>query len=74
MQIGRIAAIDDRESGIEAQLRRIVAQQPVAQRMEGARPGQPLRDGLRLAAERVVERLAQDLQCPAAHLHARRGA
>jgi hypothetical protein len=48
-----------------------MAQQAVADRVERARPGQALRDGLRLAAELVVERLAHDLVGAALHLGGR---
>ena len=39
-QVGRILAIVDRESGVEADLQRLVAQQAGADRVEGAGPGQ----------------------------------
>ena len=68
-EIGGVAAVDDGVGGFEAELRRIVAQQPVADGMESACPGEALRDGLRFAAQRVVERLAQDLHRSPPHFH-----
>ena len=45
-QIGAVAAVDHGELRIELQVARIVAQQPVGHRMEGAGPGQALRQDL----------------------------
>ncbi len=43
-QIGRIAAVMDRECPIEPDLRGVFAQQSRADRVKGARPGEPTRD------------------------------
>ena len=67
-EIGRIAAIDDGELWIELQMTGVVAQQPVRHRVERARPGEPLRDALTHAAERLVQRLLDDVARAAAHL------
>ena len=62
------------ERRIEAHVLGVVAQQAVADGMERAGPGEPLRDRLRLAAELVVEGFAHDLVGAALHLDARRAA
>ena len=56
---------------IELQVPRVVAQQAVADRMEGAGPREPLRNRVADAAERLVERLLHDVVRAAAHLGGR---
>ena len=61
-----------RECRIEADVLGVVAQQAVADRMERARPGEPLRNRRRLAAaELVVEGLAHDFVGATLHLDGR---
>ncbi len=67
-QVRGVAAIDDRELRIELQMRRVVAQQAIADRVERAGPLQALRDDLALAAEHVAQGLAHDVHGTAAHL------
>src|ERR1043165_521037 len=50
-QVGGVAAIDDAERGIETHVFCVVAQEPVADGMERARPGETLRQLLGLAAQ-----------------------
>src|SRR5690242_9738182 len=70
-EIRGIAAIDDAELRIEAEMRGVVSQQPVADRVEGARPTEALRDARCSPAGILVERLAGDLVRPTPHLRRR---
>ena len=63
-QVGRVLAVMDREGGIEADLRRIVAQEPGADAMERAGPGQ----GVGHHACALAHDLAGDPLDPARHL------
>src|SRR5205823_3790762 len=66
-----IGAIDDAEVRVELQVRRVVAQQAVADGMKGTRPAQALGDAVADAAQGFVERLARDFLRAAAHLGGR---
>ncbi len=63
-QVGRVAAVVDGEGRVEADLGGALAQQPRADRVEGARPRQRRRRGLGLGAHRM----ADDALHPARHL------
>ena len=70
-QIRRVGAVQHAELRIELQVRRVVAQQPVADGVERARPAHALRDGLADTPERFVERFPGDLEGAAAHFGGR---
>ncbi len=63
-----VAAIYHGELRIELQVLRVMSQKPVADGVERAGPGQPLRDGVTHAAERFVERHLDDFMGTTAHL------
>ena len=63
-QVLGLAPVVDRERRVEAERRGMGAQQPGADRMEGAAPGQ----ARRAARRRQAERLVQDPADPALHL------
>ena len=67
-EVSRIASVDDGEAGFEVHLPTVMAQQAVADRVKGAGPDQPLQHGLGAVAQRVIERLAQDVVRAPPHL------
>ncbi len=66
-QVGAVAAIEHGELRIQLQMPRIVAQQPIADRMECSGPSQPLLDRLGSSTQDVVQRLFGYLLGTAAH-------
>ncbi len=67
-EVGGVATIEDREVRVEVQVPGVVAQQPRADRMEGAGPLHALQHRLADAGDRLVQRLLDDVARAAAHL------